>query len=80
MTSLKIEVIRFAVSLSMILLVAMIPPKALTVSHLYASSHALLNELALATPQGFACFIIATVGSENSLTSFSAASVSFTLL
>ena len=61
-TSVNILIISFAVSSSIIWLVAIIPPKALVVSHENAFKYASLNELELATPQGFACLMIATVG------------------
>ena len=61
----------------------MIPPNALEVSQANALLYASNNVEPLATPQGFACLIIATVllsAGSNSLINCNAASASFKLL
>ena len=60
----------------------MIPPNALVVSHENAFVYASHSDTPLATPQGLACLIIATLGVflSNSLINCRAASESLILL
>jgi hypothetical protein len=61
-TSKNLLDIASAVSFSISVLNTKMPPKLLTSSHFKALSNASNCEFAMATPQGFACFIIPTTG------------------
>ena len=76
----KKDVISFAVLRSQVLLSAIMPPKALSLSQANASANALSIVVATETPQGFVCFMIAAVGYPNSFTSPIAALASKILL
>ena len=65
-TSVKISAIVLASAPSSVWFTTMIPPNGACRSVAYAFSHASMRLSALATPQGFVCFRIATVGRSNS--------------
>src|SRR5882757_443054 len=79
-TSVRIAPIFSAAAASRVRFTATIPPNGEIGSQRNAKSQASASEDALATPQGLACLMIATVGASNSATHSIAASVSFRLL
>ena len=78
--STKVLVISLANLLLIFPFTIIIPPKALTGSHLKAFLYASNKLLFLQTPQGFACFIITTHGLLISSASKQPACISFMLL